>query len=105
MKTQSDWPANDEPASLESLASACKQALARGIAWERINADKDIEWGGPPAGKDGCSTALSFAASLRADNLSSEQEQGRDVVDVILGIAIRLGIEQGRRIAAKKAER
>lgn len=100
-----DWPANEEPASLESLASACKRALMQGITWERINADRDVEWAGPPAGRDGRSTALGFPDMLRADYLGAEREQGRDVIDVILAIAIRLGIEQGRRIVGKKGWR
>lgn len=102
-KDKMGWPANNKPAQFELLVSSCKKALEQGIKWERINPTKSIKWTGPLSAKSQLVTTLDFPEMLRAKNLLyNEGEQGRDVVDVILGIAIRLGIEQGRRIVVSE---
>ena len=58
----------------------------------------DIEWRGPNISNG---FSLSPSERLTAENLQYSQEsQGRFAIDEIIGIAVSLGIEQGKNLAA-----
>jgi hypothetical protein len=47
-------------------------------------------------------TYFTFDERVSAEQLRyDDEEQGRDPLEVIIGIAIQLGIEQGRRVEAE----
>jgi hypothetical protein len=86
----------------DSLKSAVTQAY--GLKRKKL---RDLKWDGPEL------TANSLLAggfpveeALTKENLRyDDEEQGRDAMKVILGCAVRLGIEQGFRMAADEATR
>lgn len=56
---------------------------------------------GLPLGEREACGALQPVDALTSESLEYNlTNQGRDVVDVILGLAVQLGIEQGRRLFA-----
>jgi len=98
------WP-KDESKTIpfRDLARCVRNAFLQGANWERINKSKNIKWTGPPQGKYSAVVSLAFGVSLRAKTLRvDEEDQGRDFLDRIIGIAIQLGVEQGRRIHNEK---
>lgn len=71
----------------------------------RKNRTKDVPWDGPDIGDHEKATCHSIPDNLKADYLAeSKEDQGRDALDEIIGIALRLGIEQGRRIFRQSPE-
>ncbi len=63
----------------------------------------DIEWRGPNISNG---MSLSPCERLTAENLQySEESQGRFAIDEIIGIAVSLGIEQGKNLAAIESEK
>lgn len=94
-----DWPAGDKPARftdiLEPLCAALEEGLALG---ERVY-DAGLSWDGLEIGRSEQATCLLVAEALTGFQLRfSIEDQGRDWKQELLGIAVRLGIEQGRRI-------
>jgi hypothetical protein len=70
----------------------------RAAYWTRRRPEaKDIKWTGPMYGWREASSCGDPKVALSADWLEHGAEQGRDALDTIIGIAIRLGMEQGRR--------
>jgi hypothetical protein len=95
----SKWPANDKPFNIEKLTDPLIKAMRFAYKMQRQNADKDIPWRGPDIGDRERANCPSPKTQLKAENLQySDEEQGRDALEEIMGLAIRLGIEQGRRI-------
>ena len=61
-----------------------------------------IPWTGPNIGAEERRSSFAPKRALSKANLRyAEEEQGRDPLDTIIGIAIQLGIEQGRRMHRK----
>ena len=99
------WPDNDEPMEFEKLTAPLVRAVRFAYDLKRKNRDKDIPWRGPSIGKDCLATCFDAKEQLTASNLQySEDEQGRDALVEIIGLALRLGIEQGRRITMESSE-
>lgn len=93
------WPDKDEPMDFEKLTKPLVKAIRFAYDLKRKNRDKDIPWKGPDIGARERATCLSPSTQLKSENLIySEEEQGRDALEEIIGLALRLGIEQGRRI-------
>ncbi len=98
-KPIADWPKDDKPASFEDLADEIVAAIRFAYTLKRKNAGKSIPLAGPDAPEGACVGSGSHC--LSAENLAySLDDQGREALDEIVGVAIRLGIEQGRRIHA-----
>ena len=93
-----NWPEDDKPADFEDLVKPIKKALRFAYKMRRQNQDKDVPWAGPAkTGHEAC--CLPPKETLKAEQLKySLEDQGRDALDEIIGIALRVGIEQGRRI-------
>lgn len=74
---------------------------AFGFAYDltRTNESSDVPYGGYDIGRDERAGSFSPAERLTAEQLRyDELDQGRDAATVILGLAVQLGVEQGRRI-------
>jgi len=66
---------------------------------------RDLKWRGLDIGEDTKAGCFSPDEQLNAGNLRYDQEdQGRSPLRVIVGVAVQLGIEQGRRIEREKRE-
>jgi hypothetical protein len=98
-----DWPKDNKTISFHDLAESVKKATKFCYKLTRKNRDEDVPWKGPPLPKCMQATCLSFEESLSAKGLAfNKNDQGRDAMDVIIGIAIQLGIEQGRRMVKEE---
>lgn len=93
--TLKKWPEDpNETVSFDDLAEPLLKAIRFAYSLRRKNKDKDIPYDGFETGlKHIC---LSPDELLKADYLEEE-----DALKVIIGMALQLGIEQGRRIEAK----
>ena len=98
------WP-KDGVADFEDLASPLVSAMRFAYELKRVNAHQDI----PYKGYD--RSSLLHCCVPIADKLSAEgmmfdyEDQGREAVEVIIELAIQLGIEQGRRMERQEAAR
>jgi hypothetical protein len=105
MSKSKNWPANDAPMDFESLTKPLVRAMRFAYKLRRQNRDKDIPWTGPEIGERERATCLSPSTQLSSENMIySEDEQGRDGLEEIIGLALRIGIEQGRRITMGSPE-
>ena len=99
------WPDDDKPIRFELLANEICKAIRFAYKIKRQNEDQDIPWRGPNIGPSDRVTCLSPHEQLSAEMLAwSKDDQGRDALDEIVGLALRLGIEQGRRIFKESHE-
>jgi hypothetical protein len=96
------WPDNDEPIDFEALSRPLVRAVHFAYSMRRKNKDKDIPWNGPDIGVRERAVSFDAKKKLTAANLAySNDEQGRDALEEIIGLAIQLGIEQGRRLTVQ----
>lgn len=99
------WPKGNKTVMFTDLVAPCRSAIEFAFDLKRKNRNRSIPWGGYDIGSDTKVTTFAPDEALRLRNLRyNEQDQGRDALDVILGIAIQLGIEQGRRVAYERLE-
>jgi len=94
-----DWPENNQPANFEDIIAPLKKTLRFAYKMRRQNQNKDIPYDGFDIGARQRVTCFHADEILSVELLKfSKEDQGRDALDEILGIAVRLGIEQGRRL-------
>jgi hypothetical protein len=99
------WPENDEPLEFDAITDPIIKAIRYAYKMERRNGGKDIPWTGPNIGKDSAHVCLGPFEALNAARLAyNEEDQGRDALKVIIGLAMQIGIEQGRRITMNSSE-
>lgn len=92
-----EWPADNKIVNFSELTEPITKAIRHAYALKRLPL-KDIPWTGYRLGKRERATSFEHEEHLTAQNLEySDTEQGRDALEEIVGIAVRLGIEQGRR--------
>lgn len=98
------WPdRDDDTLSFDLLTKPVCEAIRFAYELERRNQDSSIPWSGPDVGRT--STSLQPKERLDRENLEySLDHQGRDALREIIGIAIQLGIEQGRRLERQSLE-
>lgn len=89
----STWPNDNKPIDFESIV----EPLAR---WLRAYQAGHTEvYDGLPLGRQESTGSLQPVDALTVASLEYNlTNQGRDVIDVVLGLAVQLGIEQGRRL-------
>ena len=93
------WPKNDKPASFEDIVAPLKAAIKFAYKMSRRNINKNIQYKGFDIGQAQFATCFHANETLSAKHLKfTLEDQGRDALEEILGIAVQLGIEQGRRI-------
>ena len=94
-----DWPKDGKAADFSDLADAVRDTIRHCYTLKRKNKNVDVDWNGPDLPECMQATCLTFDEQLQADKLKySKEDQGRSAIDVIIGIALQLGIEQGRRM-------
>jgi len=99
------WPKDGSEVSFSKIIDPVREAILFAYDINRKNKNRSIPWAGLDIGKDERATSFSPNERLRLKNLKySENDQGRDALDEILGIAIQLGIEQGRRAFKNSVE-
>jgi hypothetical protein len=88
------WPTENKPARFERIT----EPLARWLrAWIARGDYKTYD--GLPLGQHEAAGALQPSDALTEESLTYNAiHQGRDVLDVVIGLAVQLGIEQGRRL-------
>jgi hypothetical protein len=114
------WPKDNKPVAFEELCDPLVQALADivgnglvrtvkvkrkgGYGFRSNTSDlATIEYAGYDIGSDDKATCSSPDYRLSGENLRHEwADQGRTPAEVIVGLAIQLGIEQGRRIERQR---
>ena len=93
------WPDDGSPLDYQSLADPIRKAVRFAYEMSRKNVGHSVPWNGPAIGRPEAATSLEAKHRLSAEALKySEEDQGRDALDEIIGIAVQIGIEQGRRI-------
>ncbi len=99
------WPKDNKPATFCDLADAVTKGIRFAYSLKRRNQDRSVPWTGPDTGqstKVACPTPKEWLSKkILAFNL---EDQGRDALDVLVAIAVQLGIEQGRRMTIEKLE-
>ncbi len=99
-----DWPDNDETLDFSDLTEPIVD-LIRQAYWlnSAHSTKKGLVWRGPSLPKSLAATCHPYDEALSAERLRyNDSEQGIDPLMVIVGIAVQLGIEQGRRMNASK---
>ena len=93
------WPEGDEPLSFGALTAPVLSAIRFAYRLERQHKDQDIPWTGPNIGEGSLVVSFPPDLCLTRKNLAySLDDQGRCALEEIIGIAVQLGIEQGRRM-------
>lgn len=99
----SGWPENGAAVALDDLAQPICEAIRFAYELRRKNRKRDIPWDSfeTPESAHG----HNIRETLRAEHLRySDENQNRDCLEEIIGCAIRLGIEQGHRMAHSSSE-
>lgn len=96
-----EWPADDrELVDFTELCMPLVRAMRHCYRLERRNVDVDVAYDGLNIGRDERAGCLPADRNLSAEYLRFvEDDQGRDALTEIIGLAVRLGLEQGRRMA------
>jgi hypothetical protein len=92
-----EWPDNDEVVNFEELTGPVVQAIQEAYKLIPLDVSHGIEWTGLNIGKKLLAHSFSPEEALSATYLPHGD---RSPLEVIVGIAVQLGIEQGRRMAA-----
>ena len=95
-----DWPSSDGILSFEDLTNPICEAI-RTIYTLKKHDYGDIKWTGPALPKFLAVTCLTFDERLTKAMLDYDAEdQGREPLEVLVGMAVQLGMEQERRMKA-----
>jgi hypothetical protein len=96
-----EWPDDDELVDFPSLVGPLRKALSHCYKLVRKNTGADCMYEGYNIGKNEQTICLTPDQELTAKSLEyNNNSQGRDAATTILSIAVRLGIEQGRRMVS-----
>lgn len=99
-----DWPEDGSPADFVDLVTPLVEVFEKlyEIGWE--NTDEDIVYDGYEI--DDLHICIAAEESFTSENLHWQQsDQGREPIEILLAIAVQLGIKQGRKLAAEKRQR
>lgn len=100
------WPDDDKPASFEDITDPLCAAVRFCYNLERQNQDLDIPYEGFDIGKHCSHVSFGAKEKFTVNNMRySDEDQGRDALTEIIGFAVQIGMEQGRRIDADKRNR
>ena len=99
--TIKQWPDNNGRVPFWEITGPICDSIRAAYKLERINEDKDVLYNGLDIGKD--IPDLRPDQKLTAENLRYDKEdQGRDALEVLIGIAVQLGSELGKRIEKRQ---
>lgn len=97
------WPVDGSTLYFEKLTEPVIKALRQAYSMQRRNRTKDIKYSGPDHKFQ--ANCPPIRERLKAESLEYEREdQGRSALEVIIGHAVQLGIEQGKRYAKEDSE-
>ncbi len=98
-----EWPKDGTPMRFETLSQSVCKAIRSAYQLERVKKGVGIPWTGPNIGENSLACSLSPWESLKAKSLAWQlEDQGRDALQIIVCLALQLGIEQGRRARNKE---
>ena len=97
-----NWPVDSqETVSFEALTAPLERAVQHYYHLKRKNADRDVDYRGYNVGGSMLAGSPPPDERLTVGGLEHDRERGRSPADVIIGIAVQLGIEQGERLVQK----
>jgi hypothetical protein len=92
------WPKGNKQAQFTDITKPICEAIRFAYDLKRKNRGRNVPWDGLDIGENMKACYMSPNERLQRDNLKyDEQEQDRDALQIIVGIAVQLGIEQERR--------
>ncbi len=93
------WPSANKPASFDDITQPICDAIRFAYGNKRQNHDIDIPWRGLDIGKREKAIDLSPTERLTKENMAyRHDDQGETALETLIGLAVQLGIEQGRRL-------
>lgn len=99
------WPEDGSPVDFESLVKPFKKSFRFAYNMRRKNLHKDVPYDGFNLGRSDLACCLPAKEKLNQRNLKySNEEQGRDALEELIGLVLQVGIEQGRRITKDSLE-
>lgn len=99
-----EWPAEGKTAYFDDLVQPILKAIRFAYRTTRKNENKDIKWTGLPL----TLTSILAGCPQIEDHLTAESldydknDQGRSALEVLVGCAVQLGIEQGTRMERER---
>lgn len=97
------WPREGRPANFSELTEPVCEAIRFAYEISRRNKRRSIPWIGLTLGERELAGCPPPHEKLGRSYLEySEHHQGRDALDELVGIAVQLGIEQGRRLEGER---
>jgi len=92
------WPKDNKTVSFDEIVKPLRDAVDQLYVLKRVNKGMDVHWDGLDIGEAEKVCSFSPDEKLSDAQLTyDDEEQGRDPMEVLLGLAVQLGIEQGRR--------
>ncbi|KKL09282.1 hypothetical protein LCGC14_2567440 [marine sediment metagenome] len=99
MAESKPWPDKHKLVRFCDMAGPVCEGIRFAYDLSRKNHHCSIPWNGYQIGQQDLACCRDPHEALEIEQLHyDEQEQGRDALEVLVGIAIQLGIEQGRRM-------
>ncbi len=102
MSKSKSWPDEGETVCFRDLAEPVCEAIRFAYSLSRRNKRRSVPWTGYNIGKHELACCLPPHRVLMESQLRQDGEQGRDALQGIVGIAVQLGIEQGRRMERER---
>ncbi len=102
LATADKWPRGGKPSTHAKLTKRVSTAITKAYKLKRTTqrngTPTNIAWKGPELGLLTRGLLGSAAHQLTKDSLDYAAARGREPIDVLTGIAVSLGIEQGQRM-------
>ena len=93
------WPDNDKPAQASDILKPIRDAIEFAYTLRRKNEGLDIPYTGHDIGEEEKACCISPHNGINAEAIEfALDHNGMDALHEILGLALLLGIEQGRRM-------
>lgn len=94
------WPADHEPVDFQSIVQPLVRAVKAGYSISRKTQVRAVPYDGLDIAEDHRVEFGSVAELLSAGSLSRLDRDGVSLLEVLVSVAVLLGMEQGRRLAA-----
>lgn len=93
------WPKNNVPVSFDILADSICNSIRQAYELKRINSSIPIPYEGYELPDNQLITNSKIREQLKPENIAwLKEDQFMDELQILIGIALSLGIEQGRRV-------
>lgn len=103
MTDEYGWPDKLKPADIESLSKPLRKAFLQAVSLKKTQ-PTSITYGGPEVTNNLGALAVGPSAKerLTEEGLAYDKERGRDALDVMILLALQLGMEQGMRLFVER---